>query len=214
MNLTIEFKKPEAKGSFDWQVTQEVNVSNDNGDVIAKAELELITINKHRDAKASYALLEAEDTTDWEIPLNLYFKGQNLSQVLCEKLAITPDVKKAKTHIMIEALSVTPHNRKQGVARYLLKAIADKYAKAQSITVLSMPINWFVEPELCESLDNKDYYHSLGLENETITIDELQQFFIKTGFVNFNVDEKLLAEPLQYQILVASPKTVLAAENN
>ena len=45
MNLTIEFKTPVNSGSFDWQLTQEINVSNDNGDVVAKAEIELLTRN-------------------------------------------------------------------------------------------------------------------------------------------------------------------------
>ena len=124
MNLTIEFKKPEISGAFEWQLCQEINVKNEKNEVIAKAEIELITINKHRDALGSYSLL-ADEHTDWEIPLNLYFKGQNLTKDLCDQLDIIPDSKKAKTHILIEAISVLPEFRKQAVGQFLLKEIDD-----------------------------------------------------------------------------------------
>jgi GNAT superfamily N-acetyltransferase len=208
MNLTIDFKKPEIASSFDWQLCQEINVSNEQGVIIAKAEIELITINKHRDALGSYVLL-ADESTDWEIPLNLYFKGQNLTAYLCEQLSITPDTKKAKTHILLEAISVLPEYRQQAVGHYLLNEIAKHHAKAQSITVLSMPMHQFVDADECEDDDNKAYYHAADLQNKKLESDELANFFTKSGFVEFNVDENLLAEPLPYQLFVASPQSIL-----
>lgn len=208
MNLTIDFKKPEIAGSFDWQVCQEINVSNKQGVIIAKAEIELITINKHRDALGSYALL-ADESTDWEIPLNLYFKGQNLNANLCEQLSITPDNKKAKTHILLEAISVLPEYRKQTVGQYLLKEIAKHHAKVQSITVLSMPMDLFLDADECEDDSNKAYYHAADLQNKKLERDELAKFFTHSGFVEFAVDESLLEEPLPYQIFVASPQSIL-----
>jgi ribosomal protein S18 acetylase RimI-like enzyme len=211
MNLSIEFRKPEITSSFDWQLSQEVNVSIDDGTIIAKAEIEILTLNKHRDALASYKLLDDEGSTDWEIPLNIYFKGHNLTQNLCESLHTKADVKKAKIHIMLEAISVSPKYRQQGVGQFLLQEIAKHYEKAQSITVLSMPMQWFVDVENCEGEDNIHYYQSLDLTNETMNIDSLQQFFIKCGFMEINIDESLLVEPLKYQILIASPQTLLGA---
>lgn len=208
MNLSIEFKKPEITASFDWQLSQEVNVKNEQNHVIAKAEIELITLNKHRDATKSYEMLEQLGSTDWEIPLNLYFKGQNLSADLCEALAITPDTKKAKTHIMLEAISVHPDYRKQGVASYLISEIFKHYNKAQSITAFSMPLNTFVNAEDCQEEENKAYYQSLNLESETIADEELGQFFKQTGFIEYQVDEALLAEPLAFKIFVASQASI------
>lgn len=208
MNLTIDFKKPEIAGAFDWQLCQEINVSNEQGNIIAKAEIELITINKHRDALGSYELL-ADESTDWEIPLNLYFKGQNLNKYLCEQLTITPDTKKAKMHILLEAISVVPEYRRKAVGQYLLTEIAKHYTKAQSITVLSMPMHDFVDAEECEEESNKAYYQAVDLQNEKVDESELVNFFTKSGFVEFVVDENLLAEPLPYQILVASPQSIL-----
>jgi GNAT superfamily N-acetyltransferase len=208
MNLTFDFKKPEIAGSFDWQLCQEINVCNESGEVIAKAEIELITINKHRDASGSYELL-SDDSTDWEIPLNLYFKGQNLTKDLCEKLSIIPDTKKAKTHILLEAISVLPAYRKQKVGQHLLQEIAKHHAKAQSVTVLSMPMQQFVDADECEDEAIKAYYHNLDLPTEKLTAEALSNFFTNSGFVEFQVDEDLLEEPLPYQILVASPQSIL-----
>jgi len=209
MNLTIDFKKPEIASSFDWQLCQEINVSNEQGDIIAKAEIELITINKHRDALGSYALL-ADESTDWEIPLNLFFKGQNLTKNLCDQLDITPETKKAKTHILLEAISVLPAFRKKGVAQYLLKEIAKHHAKTQSIIVLSMPMHNFVDANECEDEANKAYYQALDLQSNKLDSEELLNVFTHSGFVEFSVDESLLAEPLPYQILVASPQSIIA----
>jgi GR25 family glycosyltransferase involved in LPS biosynthesis len=208
MNLTIDFKAPEIAGAFDWQLCQEINVSNEHGEVIAKAEIELITINKHRDALGSYALL-ADESTDWELPLNLYFKGQNLNKALCEQLNITPETKKAKVHILLEAISVVPKYRQQAVGQYLLKEIAKHHAKAQSVTVLSMPMHHFVDANDCEDEDNKAYYQTVDIQNEKLEASELANFFSHNGFVEFNVDESLLAEPMPYQIFVASPQSIL-----
>jgi len=208
MNLTIDFNKPEIAGAFDWQLCQEINVKNEQGNVIAKAEIELITINKHRDALGSYTLL-ADEHTDWEIPLNLYFKGQNLTKNLCEKLGITPDTKKAKTHILLEAISVLPEFRKQAVGQFLLKEIAKHHEKAQSITVLSMSMHQFVDPDECEDESNKAYYKAADLQTAMVSTDELANFFTQSGFIEYEVDENLLAEPLQYEIFVASPQSIL-----
>jgi len=208
MNLTIDFKKPEIAGAFDWQLCQEINVKNEQGDVIAKAEIELITINKHRDALGSYTLL-ADEHTDWEIPLNLYFKGQNLTKDLCEKLNITPDTKKAKTHILLEAISVLPEFRKQAIGQFLLKEIAKHHEKAQSITVLSMSMHQFVDAEECDDESNKAYYKAADLQTAKVSTDELATFFTHSGFIPYDVDENLLAEPLQYEIFVASPQSIL-----
>jgi GNAT superfamily N-acetyltransferase len=208
MNLTIDFNKPEIAGAFDWQLCQEINVKNDKGDIIAKAEIELITINKHRDAMGSYTLLANEDT-DWEIPLNLYFKGQNLTTDLCKELNVTPDTKKAKTHILLEAISVLPQYRKQAVGQYLLKEIVKHHEKAQSITVLSMPMHSFLDAEECEDESIKAYYQAADLQNIKVASNELANFFTHSGFIEFTVDESLLEEPLPYQIFVASPQSIL-----
>ncbi len=212
MNLTVDFKKPEIAGAFDWQICQEINVKNDKGDIIAKAEIELITINKHRDAMGSYTLLSNEET-DWEIPLNLYFKGQNLTKDLCEALNITPDTKKAKTHILLEAISVLPEYRKQAVGQYLLKEIVKHHEKAQSITVLSMPMHSFLDADECEDETIKAYYQAADLQNLKVSADDLTNFFSRSGFIEFKVDESLLEEPLPYQILVASPQSILKESN-
>ncbi len=205
MNLFIQFKKPEITASFDWQLSQEVNVTNDNNEIIAKAEIELITINKHRDAITSYQLLAQQDGTDWEIPLNLYFKGQNLSTDLCEELNVKADTKKAKTHIMLEAISVLPAYRRQGVAKFMLTEIAKHHHKSQSITVFSMPMNSFVDADECHEQQSKDYYQQLNLATEIMANRELAEFFAKSGFVEYKVDESLLAEPLAFDIFIASP---------
>jgi GNAT superfamily N-acetyltransferase len=209
MNLLTQFTKAQAQNGFDWQLSQEVNVTDESGQVIAKAEIELITLNKHRDAIASYNMLDAQEATDWEIPLNIYFKGHNLSKEYCDLLQVTADAKKAKTHILIEAFSVVPAYRKKGVAKYLLQEIAKQYEKVQSINVISMPLNLFLDPEYCESEDNSAYYQSLDLSSETIERAELVAFFTKVGFLQVKLDESELTEPLPFDVFVASPKTVL-----
>lgn len=210
MNLSIDFKKPTVKGAYDWQLSQEINVSNEAGNIIAKAEIELITMNKHRDAEKSYELLDEQEATDWEIPLGVYFKKQNIIAPYCEKLLVKADTN-AKTHIMLEAISVQPAYRKKGVAQYLLNEIAQHYAKAQSLNVISMAMNLFVDLEYCNGEDNTQYYKDLALENESIANDALKAFFIASGFMLVNIDESLLAEPLPYDILIASPATIQAA---
>lgn len=210
MNLSIEFNQAEIKSSFDWQLVQEVNVKNEQGETIAKAEIELLTINKHRNALKSYQQLDSDEGTDWEIPLNLYFKGHNLTTDLCTKFAIKTEDKKATQHIMIEAISVLPDYRKQGVAKYLLQAIATQYNKAQSINVMSMPMQWFVDVEHCETEESKSYYQAMGLDNNIIEKDALKQFFTQMGFIDFQVDASLLAEPLQYDIFIGTPDRLLS----
>lgn len=208
MNLSTEFKKTVSERGVDWLLTQEINVSNEQGEVIAKAEIELLTLNKHRDAAATYAMLE-NDETDWEIPLNIYFKKQNLTADLCEALNVSSSTK-AQTHILLEAISVLPEYRTQGVAKYLLQEIAKKHAKCQSINVLSMPMNMFVDAEHCESEDNKQYYRQLDLTNEAIDRKALEQCFVQTGFTKINIDEAMLVAPLDFDVLVASPASILA----
>ena len=211
MSLQIEFTKPEIKSTFDWQLIQEINVLNEDNTIIAKAEIELITLNKHRDALKSYALIdEQEGSTDWELPLNLYFKGQNLSAELCEKFSIKADVKKAKTHILLEAISVLPNHKKQGIAKLLLKAIAEHYPKAQSLTVLTMPLSLFVDAQDCEIDEIKAYYEQLDLNNDKTTREELCEFFKHCGFIEYNVDEALLNEPLSFDLLISTPEKLTA----
>jgi len=211
MNLSIEFTKAEIKSAFDWQLIQEVNVLNEQNEVIAKAEIELLTLNKHRDAAKSYNLLEAEDeATDWELPLNLYFKGQNLSPKVCEQLQIKADVKKAKTHLMIEAISVLPTVRKQGIAKFLLQEICKHYHKAQSITVCSMPMNLFVDADECEVQANKDFYQQLDLTNDNMTRAQLQEFFSRCDFIEYKVDEALLHEPLAFDLYISTPDKIMS----
>jgi len=210
MKLSIEFKQPVIKTVFEWQLSQEINVKNESGEVIAKAEIELLTLNKHRDALASYAQIDSDDeNTDWEIPLNLYFKGQNLSAELCALLSIKPNIKKAQTHIMLEAISVLPEYRKQGIATYLLKQIVEEHNKAQSITVLSMPMDKFVDPQDCEEEHSKAYYQLLNLTEKSLRQTELHNFFTHTGFIEYKVDEALLAEPLTFDFFVASTQSIL-----
>lgn len=208
MKLSIEFNKPEAITGHDWQLSQEVNVKNEAGDVIAKAEIELLTLNKHRDALATYKLL-ADEETDWEIPLNIYFKKQNLTEDLCKELHVAASTK-AQTHILVEAISVLPQYRRQGVGQYLLQEIAKKHEKIQSITVLSLAMNTFVDAENCETEANQTYYQQLDLANETLGRTELAQYFVNNGFTAINVDEEQLIEPLTFDVFVASPNSILA----
>jgi len=211
MNLTIEFKSPEVKSAFDWQLLQEINVKNEQGEVIAKAEIELITLNKHRGANKSYALIEAEDeSTDWELPLNLYFKGQNISHDLCKQLEIIADVKKAQTHMLIEAISVKPEFRNQGVAKYLLQEISKQYSKIQSITLMSMPLSLFVDANECETQESKTFYQQLDLPNEKITRLQLHDFFSHCNFIEYKVDGALLHEPLAFDLFITTPDRIIA----
>ena len=211
MSLQVEFSKPEIKSAFDWQLIQEINVLNEDSIIIAKAEIELITLNKHRDALKSYALIdEQEGSTDWELPLNLYFKGQNLTATLCDELSIKADVKKAKTHILLEAISVLPNYKKQGLAKLLLKAIAKHYPKAQSFTVLTMPLSLFIDAEACEIEASKSYYQQLDLTQDKTTREALNEFFKHCDFIEYKVDEALLNEPLSFDLLISTPEKLLA----
>lgn len=206
MNLSIKASKATQKGAFDWQLVQEINVLQGD-EVIAKAEIELITLNKHRGAEQSYELLIQQEATDWEVPLNLYFKKQNLAKDLIEKLAVKAD-DKAKTHILLEAISVKPEYRKQGVAKWLLQEIAKLHNKVQSISVLSMPLPLFVDANDCETEQQKAYYQALNLEQDQTTHAQLVSFFNHCGFIDLNIDDSALAEPLPYQVMVASPTTL------
>ncbi len=207
MNLTIEFKQPEIKSAFDWQLAQEINVKNAENQVIAKAEIEIITLNKHRGADESYELLSQQGATDWEVPLNLFFKKQNITADLVEKLQVKVDVK-AKDHILIEALSVLPEYRQQGVAKFLLTAIAQHYSKVQSISVLSMPMSLFVDAQDCETDENKAYYQAMNLAKDDVNSEQLSAFFRQSGFHYLAIDDSALESPLPFKIFIASPKTI------
>lgn len=208
MNLTIEFNTPEIKSAFDWQLVQEINVKNDNNLVIAKAEIEIITLNKHRGADESYELLSQEGATDWEVPLNLFFKKQNVAADLVEKLQVKVN-DKAKDHMLIEAISVLPAYRKQGVAKFLLNEIAQHYAKVQSISVLSMPMNLFVDAQDCETEENTAYYQAMNLTQDDLNDTQLSAFFKQSGFSHLAIDDSALTEPLSFKIFIASPQTIV-----
>jgi len=207
MNLTIEFKQPEIKSAFDWQLAQEINVKNAENQVIAKAEIEIITLNKHRGADESYELLSQQGTTDWEVPLNLFFKKQNIAADLVETLQVKVDIK-AKDHILIEALSVLPEYRKHGVAKFLLTEIAQHYSKVQSISALSMPMSLFVDAEDCETDENKAYYQAMNLAKDDVNPEQLSAFFRQSGFHYLAIDDSALEAPLPFKIFIASPKTI------
>lgn len=210
MNLTTRINKPEITGSLDWQISQTIDLINDQDEVVAKAEIEIITLNKHRGAKQSYDLLANEnEATDWEIPLNLYFKWQNLATNVCESLNITPNIKKAQSHMLIEALSVLPEYRNKGVAKVLLKEIAKHHHKIQSITVLSLPMSLFVDVNECDD-SSKEYYQQLELNNDKTTREDVTAFFNHLECLQFNVDESLLAEPLSFDIFISTPDKILA----
>lgn len=206
--MNIVFNTPEIKAGYEWQLYQDVNVY-DGDKLIAKAELEIITLNKHRDALKSYQALLELGATDWEIPLNLFFKNQNLNNSLCDKLDIKPESKKSAQHILIEAISVTPNYQSKGIAKWLLVNIAQHYEKAQSVWVLSMPLSDFLNANECEVEADKDYYQSLTLKNSNDTKETVSQFFIKQGFKQLDIDESLLAEPLPFDLLVTSPQTLI-----
>jgi GNAT superfamily N-acetyltransferase len=208
MNLTIEFNKPEIKSAFDWQLAQEINVKNDKNQVIAKAEIEIITLNKHRGADESYELLSQHDATDWEVPLNLFFKKQNVAADLVEKLHAKIDTK-AKDHILIEAISVLPAYRQQGVAKFLLTEIAQHYSKVQSISALSMPMNLFVDAQDCETSENTAYYQAMNLAADGLSTAALSAFFEQSGFSYLAIDDSALEAPLPFKVFIASPQTIL-----
>lgn len=208
MNLTIEFNTPEIKNAFDWQLVQEINVKNNDDLVIAKAEIEIITLNKHRGADESYELLSQQGATDWEVPLNLFFKKQNIAADLVEKLQVKVDAK-AKDHMLIEAISVLPAYRKQGVASFLLKEIAKQYSKVQSISVLSMPMNMFVDAQDCETEENTIYYQAMNLNEEALDQEQLHTFFEQSGFSYLAIDDSALEAPLPFKVYIASPNTIL-----
>lgn len=208
MNLTIEFTKLAIKTAFDWQLSQEVNVKNDDNQVIAKAEIDIITLNKHRGADESYELLVQEGPTDWEVPLNVYFKKQNITADLVEQLQVKTDAK-AKDHILIEAISVMPEFRQQGVAKFLLQEIAKRYTKAQSISVLSMPMNLFVDADDCETPENQAYYQALNLPTETMEQEALTTFLTQSGFIHIAIDDSALEQPLPFNVFIASPQMLV-----
>ena len=208
MNLTIEFKQPEIKSTFDWQLIQEINVKNDQSQVIAKAEIEIITLNKHRGADESYELLSQQGATDWEVPLNLFFKKQNVAADLLDKLQAKIETK-AKDHRLIEAISVLPAYRKQGLAKFLLTAIAQHYSKVQSISALSMPMSLFVDAQDCESEENKTYYQAMNLAADNLNPEQLSAFFEKSGFNYLAIDDSALEAPLPFKVFIASPKTII-----
>jgi len=208
MNLTIEFNQAEIKSAFDWQLIQQINVKNDQNQVIGKAEIEIITLNKHRGADESYELLNQQDATDWEVPLNLFFKKQNIAADLVEKLQVKVDAK-AKEHILIEAISVLPAYRKQGVAAFLLQAIAKNYPKVQSITALSMPMNMFVDTQDCDTEANTAYYQAMNLTQDALNADQLTAFFEQSGFRHLAIDDSALEAPLPFKVFIASPTTLL-----
>lgn len=206
MSFSVEFGKSSIKSNFDWQLCHEVNVVTTDGKVIAKAELELLTLNRHRDALKSYQLLdESEEGDDWEVLLNIFFKGHNVNAETAEALAVKAEPKKAQTHMMIEAISVHPEFRQQGVARLLLKSIAEQYTKVQSISLLSLPMNLFVDADECETEENAAYYQSLNLSDQSLSAETLSTCFAQLGFNAVTVEESVLNAPLPYQMFMASP---------
>ena len=204
-DYTFSLQPPEIKANFEWQLCQELNVL-DGDQVIAKVELELLTINKHRNAQQSCEALEEVGATDWELPLNLFFKGHNLTADLCEKLSVKQESKKATQHIMLEAISVLPAYQGKGLGRDILNFLANEYSKAQSIWLMAMPMQLFIDAEECDLAEDKAYYQAMKLNEQTATSNEISAYFQKQGFELLNIDENLLAEPLPYEILVTSPK--------
>ncbi|NMP32434.1 GNAT family N-acetyltransferase [Thalassotalea sp. M1531] len=206
--LTFEFTTPEIKTEFEWQLSQEVNVF-DGERLVAKAEFEILVLNKNRGAKESYQKLEALGACDWELPLNLFFTKQNVKANLAETLSIKTDAKKSQQHIMLEAISVHEDYRNQGVAKAILTQIAKEYSKVQSIFTLAMPMSLFVDPDVCETEQDRAYYQRLNLvegegecESEK---DSIVSFFQHNHFNVLDIDESLLAEPLPFTLLVSSP---------
>ncbi|REL29436.1 GNAT family N-acetyltransferase [Thalassotalea euphylliae] len=209
-DYTFSLQSPEIKTNFEWQLYQELNVL-DGDQLIAKVELELLTINKHRNALQSCEALEELGATDWELPLNLFFKGHNVKADLSEQLSVKQESKKATQHIMLEAISVLPAYQGKGVGKAILNYLANEYSKAQSIWLMAMPMHFFIDPEECELAEDKAYYQAMKLTEQTATSSEISAYFQKQGFQSLSIDENLLAELLPYKILVTSPK--LLADN-
>ena len=109
---------------------------------------------------------------------------------------------------MIEAISVLPEFRKQGVAKFLLNEISQHYAKAQSISVLSMSMHLFVDADDCETQENKAYYQALNLAETDNNQEALSNFFTQSGFINVAIDDSALEEPLPFKVFIASPQTI------
>lgn len=210
MNYSISFSTPAISTGFDWQLFQEAMVTDESGKMIAKAEFEILTLNKDRDAKKSYKMLDEQGATDWEVPLNIYFSKQNLTDALCEQLAVKSD-KKSKQHLLLEAISVLPEHRGKGLAKTLIEAIAKEYGKAQSISVLSLPLHLFVDSDNCETEQDKVFYEALDLTNDSATREQTDGFFNHLGFFEISIDEDKLEQTLPYTVFVTSPKKQLPA---
>ena len=154
-------------------------------------------------------MLSQQDATDWEVPLNLFFKKQNIAADLVEKFKAKVDTK-AKDHILIEAISVLPAFRQQGVAKFLLNEIAQHYNKVQSISLLSMPMNLFVDAQDCEAEENKAYYQAMNLIDDALSQEQLTAFFEQSGFNYLVIDDSALEAPLPFKVFMASPNTITA----
>ncbi|REL26781.1 hypothetical protein DXX93_09475 [Thalassotalea euphylliae] len=207
---TFSFQTAEIKTNFEWQLYQELNVY-DGEQLIAKVELELLTINKNRNAKQSYEALEQLGATDWELPLHLYFKGHNVNSELSEQLAVKQESKKATQHIMIEAFSVLPSYQGNNLGNTILAQLAKEYPKAQSFWLMAMPMHYFIDPQACELEEDKDYYQAMDLTRDSASSQNIAGYFEKQGFIKLTIDEALLAEPLPYELLVASPHLLTAS---
>ncbi|MFD2166826.1 hypothetical protein ACFSJY_11215 [Thalassotalea euphylliae] len=205
--LTFSFSPLEIKTEFDWQLWQELNVF-EGDELIAKAEFEVITLNKNRGAKETYEKLDDLGATDWELPLNLFFTKQNLNPTTSKLIEAKTNDKKAQQHIMLEALSVTPNRRRKGIARLMLQKIVEEHNKAQSLFTLAMPMSNFVDADACELESDKVFYQSLDLINDDTNQQQVVDFFSQVGFKALEVDESLLAEPLPYALLVSSPQLI------
>ena len=101
-----------------------------------------------------------------------------------------------------------PAFRKQGVAKFLLKEIAEHYSKVQSISVLSMPMSLFVDAQDCETEENKAYYQAMNLAEDELNNEQLSAFFEHSGFTHLAIDDSALEAPLPFKVFMASPKTL------
>lgn len=205
MTLRFEFEQAEIKSQLDWQLCQDINVF-DGDMLVAKAEVEIITINKHRDAIKSYQALLALGATDWELPLNLYFKNQNLNAELCAQFAVKPEGKKACQHLLIEAISVHPDYQNKGIAKQLLAKLGETYSKAQSVWLIAMPISTFIDADECDEESDSTFYSAvISAESNEATSESVAQVFERLGFEKQTISPELLAEPLPYELLVTVP---------
>ena len=102
-----------------------------------------------------------------------------------------------------------PEFRQQGVAKFLLQEIAKRYTKAQSISVLSMPMNLFVDADDCETPENQAYYQALNLATETMEQEALTAFLTQSGFITIAIDDSALDEPLPFKVFIASPQMLV-----